>query len=208
MGVHAGYRWSDAHLSTGAYTLDTPFNSDADVGPRSHTYWLDGRIYGLHAGYNVSLPPNWLLGFEIDGTLGSHKDSDFQTITVDGIGYELLSHARLGWQTTARARFGLTAGPWLFYTTAGVALTEFKWDEKYSGPGFAFFVSERDVRVGVVVGAGVEVFTSANALVRLEYLYEDFGSFSVPLAAALPSGTNGDMDLIVHKLRTGITLKF
>lgn len=209
LGVHAGYRWGDAHLSTGVYTLNNPVDTDPVVGPRSKVYWLDSRIFGLHAGYNFALPPNWLLGFEVDATWGSDKDSHFQTVTVDGVGYELLSHARLTWQATARGRVGVTAGPWLFYTTAGVALTEFKWDEKFSRQGsFSFYVSDSDVRVGFVVGAGVEVFTSQNALVRIEYLYEDFGSFSVPLAAALPTGTHGDMDLTVHKLRAGITMKY
>jgi opacity protein-like surface antigen len=208
LGVHAGYRWGDAHLSTGVYTLNNPIDTDPVVGPRSKTYWLDSRIFGVHAGYNFALPPNWLLGFEIDATWGADKDSHFQTVTVDGVGYELLSHARLRWQATARGRLGLTAGPWLFYTTAGLAVTQFQWDESFSGPGFTFFVQESDVRVGFVVGAGVEVFTSQNALVRIEYLYEDFGTFSVPLAAALPAGTTGEMDLTAHKLRAGISMKF
>ena len=209
VGLHGGYRWSDAHLSTGIYTLDNPVDIDPVIGPRSETYRLDSGIFGLHAGFNVQLPPNWLFGIETDVDFGNGDDEKARIITIDGVAYQLVSRAELSWQATIRGRLGVTSGPWLYYTTAGIAFAEFNWDETFSRTGvFSTSVSQSGVRTGYVVGAGFEWFMTQNLIMRAEYLFEDFGSFSVPLAAALPAGTKGDMDLIAHKVRVGVSFKF
>ena len=42
-------------------------------------------------------------------------------------------------------------------------------------------------------------------ILRLEYLYEDFGSVSVPLARTTKEG---EVDVTAHKLRVGLSYKF
>ena len=58
------------------------------------------------------------------------------------------------------------------------------------------------------IGAGAEYAMTRNWIIRAEYLFEDFGTVHVPLAAALPAGTSGNIDLDAHKLRLGISYKF
>jgi opacity protein-like surface antigen len=57
-----------------------------------------------------------------------------------------------------------------------------------------------------VIGGGIEQMVSPNWLWRVEYLYENFGTFDVPHGLRGVS-TAIDMDH-VHKLRIGITYKF
>lgn len=109
-------------------------------------------------------------------------------------------------QGTLRLRFGLTQANFLYYVTAGVAFTDVDWSNSISIRGGASAtVSKSDTLVGFVVGTGAETFIAPQALLRLEYLYEDFGRMNVPLAF---TGKSGELDVTVHKLRLGVSYKF
>lgn len=208
-GLHSGYRASDANLRTPAYVLNNPIDVDPPIGARLESYGLGSVIAGLHAGYNFALGGPWLIGIESDFTLGRGEDHRLRTITIDGLAYELNSRAELNWQGTIRGRFGLTTGPWLFYGTAGIAFTDFEWSETFSRAGsFSIGASRSEILTGWVIGAGVEHMLANQWIIRAEYLFEDFGTVTVPLAAALPPGTSGSMDIEVHKIRFGVSFKF
>lgn len=209
IGIHGGYRWSDARLSTGAYTLSNPFDLDPAIGARSESYDLGSGILGVQGGYNFKLPGNWLIGLEADASGGNGDDTKSRTITVDGVAYNLVSQAELNWQATLRARLGFTSGPWMIYATGGVAWADFDWSESFSRAGaFNFSVSKSELLTGYAVGGGAEYALSSHWILRGEYLFEDFGSVKVPLAAALPAGTTGNIDLDAHKLRFGVNYRF
>ena len=209
LGVHGGYRWSDGNLSTPAYVLNNPIDVDPSIAARRETYELDSLIGGLHVGYNFTLGGPWLLGLESDFTVGSGDDQKLRTVTIDGIAYQLNSRTELNWQSTVRARLGFTSGPWLLYGTAGVAFADFEWSESFSRAGaFSIGVSKSEVLTGWVIGAGVEHALTRHWIIRAEYLYEDFGTINVPLAAALLAGTAGRMDVEAQKARIGISFKF
>lgn len=209
IGLHGGYRWSDASFSTPAYVLNNPIDVDPSVGARRESYDLGSPIAGIHIGYNLALGGPWLVGLESDFTVGNGEDHKLRTITIDGIAYELNSRAELNWQGTIRARFGITSGPWLFYGTAGVAFADFDWSESFSRAGsFSISASKSEILTGWAIGAGVEHALTSQWIIRAEYLYEDFGTVTLPLAAALPAGTNGRMDIEAHKARIGISFKF
>jgi outer membrane immunogenic protein len=189
IGAHGGYRWADA--------------SFADP-PISAAYDPNGGIIGAHGGYNYLVAPNFLIGIEGDWSWGWGSDSVASSITIPGevpIVIALNSEAKLTWQATLRGRAGYVNGPWLFYLTAGGALTEAKWNISF-GP-----LSAGDSKVlgGWVVGGGAEYMLNANWLARLEYLYESFGDFGVTINGA-PAGTF-DLDH-VQKVRVGISYKF
>lgn len=116
------------------------------------------------------------------------------------------SDLRLGAQGTLRSRFGFVDGNWLYYATGGVAFTQVDWNDTIAIAGGARdSVSKSDTLVGFVVGGGVETFIAPQWLLRLEYLYEDFGSMEIPLAF---TDKTGELDVTVHKLRVGLSLKF
>ena len=126
-----------------------------------------------------------------------------QTVTTQ---QHRVSSLELGWQGTVRARLGYTQGAWLFYATGGLAFIQANWSETVGtvggSPATANF---SDVLTGWTVGGGVETFIAPQWIARLEYLYEDFGRSSVPLAF---TSRTGNLDLQAHKLRAGLSFKF
>ncbi len=116
------------------------------------------------------------------------------------------SSVELVWQGTVRTRFGWVAGNWLYYGTAGIAFTGFSWSETLSvADGASQTVSKNGVLTGVVFGGGVETWIGENLLFRVEYLHEDFGSTTVPLAF---TAKTGEIDVDVDKVRVGLSLAF
>lgn len=208
-GAHLGPRSADARLVTGAYTLNNPIDLDPAIGPRSERYELSRTIFGVHSGYNFQFPGNWVLGVEASASGGSQSDTKTRTIMIDGVAYNLASAAELNWQATLRARAGFALGPVLLYGTGGLAWTEFNWNEVFSSPGaFRIATTKSDVIRGRVFGGGAELALSSNWILRVEYLCEDFGSIVVPMAAALPAGTAGNVDLEVRKVLFAVSYKF
>jgi opacity protein-like surface antigen len=215
-GVHAGYRWGIADLSRPAYPVPDGFGGTSISPASSERYETAGAIGGAHAGYNLALSPGLLIGIEADISAGRDKDTRYAQLTSSQFIGELeefvtitqnrTSSFELGPQGSLRARLGLVAGPWLLYTTGGVAFTRAEWTDTFSvvvGPSAS--VSKSDTLTGWVAGAGAETFVAPGWLVRTEYLYEDFGRMTVPLAFTSRTGT---LDLVAHKLRAGVSFKF
>ena len=171
IGIHGGYRWSDARLSTGAYTLSNPLDLDPPMAACFETYDLGSDLLGIQGGYNFKLPGNWLIGIEADASAGNGDDSKSRTILVDGLAYELVSRAELNWQATLRARLGFTSGPWLIYGTAGVAWADFDWSESFSRAGsFNVSVAKSELMTGWAIGGGAEYALTSHWILRGEYL--------------------------------------
>ena len=58
---------------------------------------------------------------------------------------------------------------------------------------------------GWTLGGGVEYMFTSNWMGRVEYLYEDFGSFNAPFGVR---ASNWHIEIDAHKLRVGISYKF
>jgi outer membrane immunogenic protein len=203
IGVHAGYRWADVDFSAPSFDPGFP---DPIVPARSETYSPDSWIVGGHAGYNFVTSGNLLLGIEADLTYGDGSDSKSASIfSTDGV-VTRTSRVEMNWQGTIRGRLGLINGPTLFYATVGVAFADVEWSETATFSSGTFSVSKSDTLTGWAAGGGVEWALNRSWIARGEYLYEDLGDMSVPLA-----GTNdvqGSLDTTAHKLRFGLSYKF
>jgi outer membrane immunogenic protein len=222
VGGHAGYRWADADLTADPYTF-TPPSGALTVPGRNENYKLNGGIAGVHLGYNYLVAPQWLIGAEGDWTWGHSSDSLATTVTgidssgSDGFTLNRNSEVTLNWQATIRGRLGYVNGPWLLYGTGGVAFARVKWSESTvlntTGPATVSTSAWSDSKTltGWVAGAGVEYMFAGNWIGRLEYLYEQFGDFTVP-TGLVPAGSSprpGNLDLsAVQKVRVGISYKF
>ena len=219
VGAHAGYRWGNADFTGGAYSFDPDGPggiSPIDIPARNEGYNPKGGIIGLHGGYNYQFAPNWLAGIEGDWTWGNGSDDRSSLLAVqsgDGTTYRLGdgSEVKLGWQATIRGRLGYVQGPWLFYGTGGVAFIRAKWSDATTltttgGTIVASAASSASKTLtGYVVGAGFEYMLNRNWIGRVEYLYENFGSFDVPFGF----GQTGTLDVgDVQKVRVGISYKF
>jgi len=219
VGAHAGYRWGNADFTGGAYSFDPDGPggiSPIDIPARNEGYNPKGGIIGLHGGYNYQFAPNWLAGIEGDWTWGNGSDDRSSLLAVqsgDGTTYRLGdgSEVKLGWQATIRGRLGYVQGPWLFYGTGGVAFIRAKWSDAttLTSTGGTIIASAASsaskTLTGYVVGAGFEYMLNRNWIGRVEYLYENFGSFDVPFGFA----QTGTLDVgDVQKVRVGISYKF
>lgn len=223
-GVHGGYRWGNLDLSSPAYTFSDGVGGTVQVPGRAESYSLNSVLIGGHAGYNILLNQNWLIGIEGDFTAagGASKgssasfsstsgmpcydddeDDECRTITTNS---GRISNVELGWQATLRARLGLIDGSTMYYITGGLAWLQADWDETIAiQNGSSETVSKDAILPGWAVGFGTETFISQDWIARLEYLYEDFSSTSIPLAFTSSTGT---IDATAHKLRLALSLKF
>ena len=153
------------------------------------------------------LSPSILAGIEGDWTWGSARASVSGFATNDGNAF-FGSELKLTWQATIRGRLGVVNGPWLFYATGGVAFINVAWSESATAFGVTDGWALSKTRAGWVVGGGIEhMLPNPNWLVRVEYLYENFGSWNVPFGVTeVPQ--IGKIELEAHKLRVGISYKF
>jgi outer membrane immunogenic protein len=218
LGAHAGYRWADADFTSASYVFDP--DGPGGISPitfpgRSEGYNPNGGIVGLHGGYNYQFSPSWLVGIEGDWTWGNGSDRQNSLLTVlstDGNNFRLntTSEVKLGWQATIRGRVGYVQGPWLLYATGGVAFAHAEWSDAatltFAGGGLVATAasSASKTLTGFAVGGGTEYMFNRNWIGRLEYLYEDFGNFSVPFGF----GQIGSVDISAQKVRAGISYKF
>ncbi len=208
VGAHAGYRWADAQFTSSEYDFGDP------VPARNDSFRPNGGIFGAHLGYNIMLSPTSLAGIEGDWTWGSGRDtvSGFHLLLPPTDGLAFVSQVKLTWQATIRGRLGVVSGPWLFYATAGVAFVHVKWSDTVTfilsgSPLLTDGWALSKTKAGWTVGGGIEHMLGPNWLVRVEYLYEDFGSFNVPHGITVEPQI-GKLELDAHKLRVGISYKF
>jgi outer membrane immunogenic protein len=224
-GINGGYSWGRA---TETVPVGAPFSAFASKQQ------VDGGLAGGQIGYNWQVDPKWVLGLEADaqwtgergsstfflGTLrGPTPGNDFNFVasaTVD-------NETKLPWFATFRGRAGFLADPsLLLYMTGGLAVGEVSYRTQTTatlqlfGPGTAGTTpqgpavtaatafSERQTRVGWVVGAGLEKKFSREWSAKFEYLYMDLGS------KTYFGGTANAVDVSFHDqiVRAGINYQF
>lgn len=213
VGGHLGYRSSDPGFTANPFSyLRVPHNPPHpfNIPGRAEHFGLDGVIGGLQGGYNYQFAPNWLLGIEADISWGNYYDSHSFSMT-DGftiINLNRTSTLRLGTQGSVRGRAGYVDGASLFYVTGGVSFVQAKWSESWTSsppltPLFAF--ADSKTLAGWTLGGGVERMFAPNWLMRLEYLYADYGNFGVPLGL---TSNVGNINITTHVVRIGVSYRF
>lgn len=149
-GGHAGWVW---------------FKDDFDIGgvDFSDTLKGDGFVGGILAGYNWQLASQWVVGIEGDGGWASAESS-----RQFGFGGPGDLKAEMEHDAHLRLRLGYAAGRTLWFIAGGAAWAEF-------AQPTIFFGSPKETLTGWTIGAGVEHAYTDNLVLRLEYLYSDYG---------------------------------
>lgn len=161
----------------------------------------DSLVYGLEADYDV-----------LD--LSSAAATTAAYPAAKGSTFQISQQASTRWMVTARPRIGWASNYWLTYATAGVALTDLANSGRFTDThdaaretgGFA-----SATKFGPVAGVGVERAVSQHLVVRIEYLFADFGRQDAPGVVALGahrSDITHRTDLLVNTLRLGALWKF
>lgn len=187
VGAHVGYQWGEADYLE-------PDNPGFAVEPS-----LDGFAGGALAGYNHQID-RFVLGAEVDGGLsGANHDAG----DSGGNGYSAFD---LDWNLHARLRAGVALDRTLLFVAGGLAVARLDLDD--TDPGFG---SDDGTHLGWTLGGGIEQAITDSLVLRLEYLYDDYGSrdYSVdsPPGPFFPS-YDAEIDLSAHTLRAAVAYRF
>ncbi len=213
-------RWSGPYagvnVGRGSIELDGNASISGGAGTAlSHSVDASGLFAGIHAGFNHRIG-NFLIGLEAD-----LQTADFSGSTKVSSGpLTYTASASLDWFATARVRAGYFAtNAMLVYVTGGVAFGGMDYDATIkTGSGSVHF--NEDMRVGYVLGAGVEFALRPNWSLKLEYQYLNFGDHSAAGAVtsifnnycAPPTITTNalaaNFDADVHTVRVGLNYHF
>lgn len=234
IGGEVGARWSDPTWSTtclqpGLGGAACPTNFPTRLAFNNPESFDSTSVKGgILVGYNFQIGQQWVVGIEGDWQYGDNQATragipGAEDPTVAGEPGLDSSGVRQTWDASIRGRAGFLITPnALLYGTGGVAFTHL---EATALCGTAFPTgwctgadplhgipqSASSNRVGWTVGGGLEYMITPNWLVRAEYRYADYGSYS----STLFSGVVADVDAIsfTTHLRTntasvGVAYKF
>jgi outer membrane immunogenic protein len=215
LGISAGARFADVtgtSLSFGGGPL--PFPALAVQGYDSTTFRVGGYL-----GYDWQFAPKWLVGLEGDFAWGDakHHVDALQGIAIANTGN--YSEVRQTWDAGLRARLGYLLDPtWLVYATGGVQWQHFTATENCAAntcgvgllggfpPGAPFLLTNATTRTGWAVGGGVEKMLPGKWLVRGEYRYADYGTWTTTFAGT-PAIVKS-FDFATHTAFLGLAKKF
>lgn len=144
---------------------------------------MDGLTGGVYGGYNFQTGNNLVLGVEGDVS-GTGKSGTSGVYTVKN-----------PWDATIRGRVGYAIDHFMVYGTGGLALG----GVNVSTGG----VTDRQTRVGWVIGAGVEAALTESIVARMEFRHTDLGSATYNAVAGAPTVGTTSNDLLV-----GVGMKF
>ena len=145
-----------------------------------------GAFGGAVLGYGKVVGGTYY-GFEIDAVLRNIKPK-----ISDGATTISMTNDYIG---TGRVRLGLPIGPALFYSTAGVAVT----DSKLDVTGFG---SDSKMVIGWVAGVGAEAALLPNMSLRVEGLH-----YGLPDETFTISGVEGQIKQSETVARVGIVFR-
>ncbi len=185
-----------------------------------HSYGLTG---GVRTGYN------WQVDHIVYGI-----EADFSALDFDrterasgsfpfpflGTQYSVMNKTRLDWVSTLRGQLGVSPTPEvLLYVTGGAAFAHIELSSAYSDnavnitlPGGNGSGGTKDIKIGWVIGGGVQWALDHQWSAKAEYLYTDFDSISVdvPLtnSPAFTQTMSVANDVSLHLMRIGLDYRF
>jgi outer membrane immunogenic protein len=116
------------------------------------------------------------------------------------------------WIWTVRPRLGYATGSWLFYATAGLALSDIKLTTSYAdtfSPANVGSASKTSTEAGWTAGAGIGYAISPTWSLKAEYLYASFGSVSQTAVISNGYGSiTSSTDAKANIARVGVDYRF
>ena len=205
----AGYSWTGFYVGlNGGYGVgrNPSVLSNFTNPPPGTLQFIDswklvpeGWSGGVQAGYNWQIN-QWVLGVEADFQGANQKDS--ACILCSPVAGAFQVDQKMPWYGTVRGRVGWAAGPILSYFTAGWAFARINNDLTIFVPGFpTTATSTHETRSGWTIGTGVEAALAGNWTAKVEYLYMDLGSTTLPFTN---SGTGGSRTGVESDIRNRI----
>lgn len=215
-GFYVGLNAGGAFASTAVDS--TPLPTVAAFGSPifSQRFSSDGFIGGGQLGYNYQTGP-LVVGLETDfqgSTLRQSSTLSLPVVLFVPPGSDSVSAEHLDWFGTVRGRVGYAMDRVLFYATGGLIYGQLSSSTltTYSPlPPFTYSGSDSDVRVGFIVGGGVEYAIDPHWSVKAEGFYYEFTGqdyIASPLAANPPFAISDSARLTGAIGRVGVNYKF
>ena len=193
VGGHVGTMFGGANA-----TLGDPTGVAAAGGITGY-----GTLFGgVQAGYEHFFASRLMLGIELDASFSDYLDlAQVLSYRATGTG---TATEQLEYLATLRGRIGYDLGGWTPFLSGGIAWasTRFSRIDLTSGNEDA---NPSNVRVGYVLGGGVDYPLSPRWSARAEYLYTNFGLTGFLFGSA-PARYDSQVDL--HRFRVGLNYKF
>ena len=173
VGIHIGGMFGDrdTRLVPGGY--DTVF------GPGSNpygTFSTSGFVGGMLVGYNLKIMESLVVGLEFEGG-GSTAQASITTSATAG--WPANNKLSEDWNFRTRGRVGWAMGAWMPYVAGGLSVTRANLDLALNCFGQYYTDSEAKTLAGFNIGGGIEYAATSNLAVRVEYLYDDYGSSQI-----------------------------
>jgi outer membrane immunogenic protein len=152
----------------------------------------NGGIVGLFGGWNIQHAGNWVFG--LDASLNwdfarAHASSPPST-TFD---------AGPHWKGFVRGRLGFALDRILIYGTGGAAVM------RYEASSSAPVTSASATPWGWTAGLGVDWAVSSNLFARLDWAYQNYGTFTIHGSGAF---NNQAVSLTANTFTVGLAMKF
>jgi outer membrane immunogenic protein len=231
VGAALGGEWADAKWTTTLFAVPPGAKSVTVDGSSPRNYDPSSLRAGGYVGYNWQWTPQWIGGVEADLAYANGRVSAAGipgcaiacAAGSPGPGVDT-SSVKLGWDASVRARLGYLITPNLLaYGTGGIAWqdTQISATCQHSGPDpLCLFLpalpfstaTDSAIRTGWTVGAGLESRIGGNWLLRAEYRYSYFGTWSNTLNLGVPGATpqivNDQLKISTQIATLGVTYKF
>ena len=193
VGGHVGYMFGTANA-----TQSDP-NGVASAGGLSGYGAFMG---GVQAGYEHHFASKMMLGAEIDMSFPSAQDLS-QVLSYRATGNGTVNE-QLEYLASLRGRVGYDLGSWTPFLTGGIAWASTRVSRTDLATGNEDAQSS-NVRLGYVLGAGVDHRLDSRWSARAEYLYTNLAPTTFTFGSA-PASYQSQYDL--HRFRIGLNYKF
>lgn len=216
IGGTVGASWSDVSITTDATSTSPIPAPPIFLGELERVGSSDddtGFTGSLEAGIDWQ-SGSWVVGIETDiGWFDTGQVRD-NTFTISGTSSTATTQQKLetDWLWTLRPRLGYATGGWLFYGTAGLAMSNVKYTATYSDnrvPPGSGAGSVDDTNTGWAAGLGAAWAVSPGWSVKAEWLYADLGDVSARATTA--DGfvdIRSEAEVKANLIRLGIDYRF
>ncbi len=201
--------WSGPYIGAhGGYTMGELSSSLLRSSSNSSMHFdLDTVSGGLYGGYNFQVADHWLLGIEVNGTYGSAEETKhYDRDTVDQpVQMETDGDLALV------GRVGYIHKQCLWYLSGGFAVTELEVKNTDLDSGVidpSDSEEESDVLTGWTLGVGYEHMVHENVIVRLDYMYTDYGKETFFRGSSAAGNFPTEVDYDESTIRVGLSWKF
>lgn len=227
VGASIGGQWANSEWTTTCLTPTVPGNTCPLGGAGGvpivfvtnnpanfDSASVRGGIYG---GYNWQVSPRWVVGFDGDVAQADNKKTIVGipgTLTPAVLATTLdRSQVRATWDAGIRARVGYLIDPSLLvFVTGGASWLHLEGSAFCGSPAAGIWCTipadrgatwtNTSTRTGWSVGGGLEWMWSRNWMIRGEYRYADYGTFSSIFFPQVLPGPTSDSVAADIKMRT------